>query len=220
MSPLAGRVGRLHVLTDEKLQRRWSHEDLALAAARGGADVVQYRDKRVLARQARIKVAGSIVAALRPTPACCIVNDDPEVAFASAAAGIHLGRHDGAPDQVRRRAPLGFVIGATANDLREAESRAAEAVDYLGVGPVFGTRSKADPAPRLGLAELRRIVSAVDKPVIAIGGIDAANAREVLDTGVWGIAVLGAVAGHADPREATAELRAIVDAWVAAEVHG
>jgi thiamine-phosphate pyrophosphorylase len=203
--------GRLHVLTDETVQSRWTHEDLALAAAAGGADVVQYREKRDRPGPARLEVARRIVAALKPTGIRCIVNDEVDVALRSGAAGVHLGPRDAAPREVRRRWP-GALIGATANDYDRALACDAMAVDYLGVGPVFGTRSKARPAPTLGLGELERITRAVEHPVIAIGAIDASNLRAVLETGVWGVAVLGAVVCRRDPREATAELRAVLDA--------
>jgi len=209
--------GRLHVITDETVQSRLSHMELAVAAATGGADVVQYREKRPRPDRERLETARRIVDSLSLTEARCIVNDEVNVAIQSGAAGVHLGPHDATPAEVRRRWPRA-LIGATANDLDRARLCDDADIDYLGVGPVFGTRSKAHPAPELGLSALERIVSAVEAPVIAIGSIDVTNAREVLETGVWGVAVLGAVAHDEDPGAATAALRAILDAWVAREV--
>ena len=106
------------------------------------------------------------------------------------------------------------MIGVTANNLEAALSLADEAVDYLGVGPVFRTGSKDNPASPLGLTALCRIASEVPLPIVAIGGIDAGNAAEVVAAGAYGVAVLSAVVCAADPENAT---RAIVEA-VAGEV--
>ena len=213
----APRVGRFHVVTDETVQRRFSHEQLALAAVAGGADVVQYREKRPLPVARRIATARGIVVAIAAGRACCIVNDDVDVARSSAAAGVHLGPGDPSPLEARRRWSEAGWIGATANDLVAALRAAAGPVDYLGVGPVFATASKANPAPPLGLQGLAEIVAAVDKPVIAIGGIQASNVAEVLCTGAWGVAVLSAVVAQADPCEAARLVRAEVDRWITRE---
>jgi len=205
-------MGRLHVLTDETVQSRWTHVAIARAAAAGGADVVQYREKRRVPEGVRQETAREIVETLAATQVRCIVNDDVDSALAAGASGVHLGPDDACPEDVRRRWP-GALLGATANDVDRALICDALPIDYLGVGPVYGTRSKASPAPALGLAELERIVRAVECPVIAIGSIDATNIGPVLRTGVWGVAVLGAVACHDDPCAATRELRAILDAW-------
>ena len=212
MSPTS--IGRFHVITDETVQRRFSHEQLALAALAGGADVVQYREKRPLSNDIRLETATKIVGAMKTAAACCIVNDDIEVARRSGAAGVHLGAGDPSPLEARRRLSAAALIGATANDLATAVRAAAEPVDYLGVGPVFATTSKDRPAALLGLDGLAEIVAAVDKPVIAIGGIVASSVMDVLSTGAWGIAVLSAVVTQADPGQAARLVRAEVDRWI------
>ena len=90
-----------------------------------------------------------------------------------------------------------------------------DAVDYLGVGPVYGTRSKENPAPPLGLDELARIAAATSKPLIAIGGIDASRIAETLAAGAYGVAVLAAVATARAPNEAAAACRAAIEASLA-----
>jgi thiamine-phosphate pyrophosphorylase len=207
----------LHVLTDETVQSRWTHVEIARAAAAGGADVVQYREKRRVPEGVRRETAREIVQTLTGTQVRCIVNDDVDSALAAGASGVHLGPDDACPEDVRRGWP-DALLGATANDVDRALICDALPIDYLGVGPVYGTRSKASPAPTLGLSELARIVRAVKCPVIAIGSIDATNIGQVLKTGVWGVAVLGAVACHDDPCAATGELRAILDAWLDRDV--
>ncbi len=203
-------LGRLHVLTDEVLQSRWSHLDLARLAADGGADVVQYRDKRSLPADQRVLVARALRRAL-PVGVQLVVNDHAEVALAVGADGVHLGRDDLSPDRARRLLGPRFLIGGTANSLEEARRSFALNLDYLGVGPVFGTRSKAQAPPALGLEALGRIAGESPLPVIAIGGITPENLEAVLEAGAWGVAVLSGVTCSDEPLAATARYRAALE---------
>lgn len=205
------RVGRLHVLTDETVQERFDHVQLARLAAEGGAEVVQLREKRPRGVEELVAIAERMLEALEPFGAMLIVDDHVEVALRARAHGVHLGREDVSATVARERLGDGFVIGATANDEQVALRVAAGPVDYLGVGPVFGTRSKERPAPALGIARLGAIARAVDRPVIAIGNITAERVAEVLAAGAHGVAVLSAVVGAADPRAATSALRRALD---------
>jgi thiamine-phosphate pyrophosphorylase len=206
-------IGDLHVITDETLQNRYTHAELARQVARGGASVVQFREKRLWTTRELVAAAVSMRAALAGTGAALVVNDRADVAAAARAAGLHLGRHDLDPAVARRLLGTECLLGGTANSLEEAVRVGATDVDYLGVGPVFGTRSKADPAPALGLDGLRRIVAAVSKPVIAIGTLTAERVPDVMDTGVHGVAVLSAVVCDADPEAAARRFRAALDRW-------
>ena len=206
-------LGRLHVITDVTLQTRFSHVELARLAAAGGADTIQLREKRSLTTRVLVDTAAAMRRALEGTGAELVVDDRADVALAAGVRAVHLGRDD--LDVATARAILGgaALIGGTANSLAEAVRVAATDVDYLGVGPVFGTRSKANPAPPLGLDVFRAIVEAVRKPVIAIGSITADRVRSVLDAGAYGVAVLSAVVCEADPAEATRAFRGAIDAW-------
>ena len=208
-------IGRLHVITDEQLQSRYSHAQLAAFAAAGGADVVQFREKRPRTTRELIETARAIQAAIGDAPTILLIDDRVDVAAAAntaMSAAVHLGRDDLPPDIARRILGSDAIIGGTANSLDEAQRVAAQPVDYLGVGPVFGTTSKGDrAAPMLGLDALREIVQAVDKPVIAIGSITADNVASVLETGAHGIAVLSAVVCADDPQAATGRIRAEID---------
>ena len=206
-------IGDLHVITDATLQNRYTHAELARQVARGGASVVQFREKRPWTTRELVATAVSVRAALAGTGTALVVNDRADVAAAARAAGLHLGRHDLDPAAARRLLGTECLLGGTANSLEEAVRVGATDVDYLGVGPVFGTRSKADPAPALGLDGLRRIVAAVAKPVIAIGTLTAERVPEVMDTGVHGVAVLSAVVCDADPEAAARRFRAALDRW-------
>ena len=210
----ADRIGRVHVLTDECIQSRYSHSELAVLAARGGAHRVQYREKRLISREICTMTLVEIQRSLSGYDTRLIVDDRVQEAFDARAFGVHLGPDDMPASEARKLLGPDAVIGVTANNLEAAQSLADEPVDYLGVGPVFRTGSKENPAPPLGLTGLRRIASAVTLPIVAIGGIHAGNAAAVLAAGAFGVAVLSAVACAADPENAT---RAIVEA-VAGEV--
>jgi hydroxymethylpyrimidine kinase/phosphomethylpyrimidine kinase/thiamine-phosphate diphosphorylase len=204
-------VGRLHVLTDEVLQSRFSHVELARLAAVGGADVVQYRDKRPMTTRERVVIATEIRRAIESTRAILVVDDHVDVAVAASAQAVHLGRDDLHPSHARRLLGPHVLVGGTANDLAEARSVAETPIDYLGVGPVFGTRSKSRPAAALGLERLAEIVRAVDKPVIAIGSINRERVASVLATGAHGVAVLSDVVTAEDPSAATRALRRAIE---------
>jgi len=201
------RPGRLHVLTDETLQSRFTHVELARLAVEGGADTVQLREKREWTDGDLRGVAAKALAVVRESGARLILDDRVELAAALGADGVHLGRHDMPPEQARERLGERMLIGGTANTFDEAVRVSRGPIDYLGVGPVFGTRSKEAPAPALGLDRLRAIVQAVDRPVVAIGNVTAERVAAVLETGAWGIAVLSAVVCAANPAAATARFR-------------
>jgi len=204
-------IGRLHVITDEVLQSRFTHAELARRAAEGGADAIQYREKRPLTTRELVEAATAAGRAIGGSGASLIVNDRVDVA-AVAAADVHLGRDDLEPCAARSLLGAEAVIGGTANSLEEALRVAAEPVDYIGVGPVYGTTSKGDrAAPRMGLERLAEIAAAVPKPVIAIGGIQAENVAEVMAAGAHGIAVLSAVVCRDDPAAAARAFRDALD---------
>jgi thiamine-phosphate pyrophosphorylase len=167
--------------------------DLATArrAVAAGATVVQLRVK---APTDEVVARGHGFQALE---AIFIVNDDVDAAIELGADGVHLGQSDSGAERVRA---AGLLLGRSAVNFEQAVEADA---DYLGVGPIWETPSKADADPALGLDELARIASAVKTPVIAIGGIDASNAGECIRAGAAGVAVIRAAT---DPN-----LRRVVD---------
>ena len=195
-------VGRLHVITDEVLQDQFTHAELAAAAAAGGADVIQYREKRSISTREMIRVAGLMSLACQDLGASLLIDDRVDVAAAVGATALHLGRDDLPPDVARQILGPDAIIGGTANSVEEAVKVARQPVDYLGVGPVFGTTSKGDrAAPMLGLERFAEICAAVDKPVIGIGNITIDRVADVLAAGAYGVAVLSAVVCQDDPQE-------------------
>ncbi len=140
-----------------------------------------------------------------------IINDRVDLALALEADGVHVGRDDLPPATVRRLLPDG-IIGYSVNTLAHLEYAQAAGVDYVGVGPVFGTQTKADTGAVLGLAGLRRIINRAELPCVGIGGITAATAGEVIRAGASGVCVVAAVFKAAEPAAAAGDLRKRIDA--------
>jgi len=198
--------GRLHVITDETVQDRWTHVELGRLAAQGGADVVQFRDKTLRSVDELLLLLCELRDGLREHGTRLIVNDHVELAARVGADGVHLGPSDLSPTAARELLGPDVLIGATVNNLEDARRAAGQPVDYVGVGPVFGSASKRDPAPALGLDGLRTIVEQLDIPVIAIGNIGPEQLPQILRSGAYGVAVLSDVACAPDPAARTAEL--------------
>ncbi|MCB2185563.1 MAG: thiamine phosphate synthase [Deltaproteobacteria bacterium] len=202
-------IDRLHVLTDTELQSRYSHEELAELASAGGAGLIQFRQKQGSTR-VLIETARQMQIICRRRGVRFIVNDRLDVALAAEADGVHLGQDDFPLALAREILGPGKIIGGSASNLAEAKLCRASGVDYIGLGPVYPTGSKADAAPAHGLDLVGRVARELGRPIIAIGGIDAARAGAVLRAGAHGIAVISAVCCQADPTQAAARLRAVV----------
>jgi thiamine-phosphate pyrophosphorylase len=209
MAKLGPRALDLYVLTSAHLSPRRGHEEIAAAAIEGGASAVQLRAPE-LDDDALIGLASSIAGRARSKGVLFVVNDRAEVAAASGADGVHVGQGDD-PEGVRRRLPEPMVLGVSVGDVEEARAAEAVGADYVAV-TVWATATKPEAVP-VGIDGLREVVVAAALPVVAIGGIDAGNAGDVLGAGASGIAVIGAVAAAPDPIAAVKELRAVVDAF-------
>ena len=207
-------LGRLHVITDEVLQTRYSHAEIAAMATRGGAGAVQFREKRPRLTRDLVADAQAVLDACIANVASCIVEDRADVTAAVSALGLHLGRDDLSPAVARRLLGPDVLIGGTANSLAEAREVWQRPIDYLGVGPVYGTQSKANPAPVLGIEQLRAIVAECPVPVIAIGSITASRVAEVLEAGAHGVAVISAITCASDPEAAAREFAEAIANWL------
>ena len=151
-------------------------------------------------------------AALRGTGVPLIVNDRVDVALAIGADGVHLGQQDMSIADARRLGPPGWIIGVSAETVADAVRAEKEGADYIGVSPVFATPTKTDAAPPLGLSGLRQMRAATKIPLVAIGGIHAGNARDVIRAGADGLAVVSAIVAADDPRAAATQLRQEIEA--------
>ena len=201
-SPWAG----VHVLADDDACWRWSPVEQAAAACDGGAPVVQLRAKRATDGQT-LAWGRAIRERTRRAGVRFVVNDRFDLALAVGADGVHLGQGDLPPQAVRDAAGVALAIGRSTHTPEEWERAREEPVDYVAFGPVFGTTSKATGYDARGLDALGAAARAVaPRPLVAIGGIDAEHVAAVRAAGAAGAAVLGAVAGAADPCAAVAAL--------------
>jgi len=179
----------------------------AAAAVFGGATMIQLRLKEESARSL-VEVARSIQAMVPDVP--LVVNDRADVALAAGAAGVHVGVDDLAPALLRRVVPPGFIIGASVGSDDEV-ARAAGA-DYVGIGPVYGTGSKADAGAAIGAARFAELARRCALPAVAIGGITSDRVPEVMAVGAAGVAVISALFGASDPTLAARAIRSALDA--------
>ncbi|MFN3393102.1 MAG: thiamine phosphate synthase [Candidatus Thermochlorobacter sp.] len=207
-------ISGLCVITDTTVQQRFSHLELAELAMRGGANIIQLRDKHLPAKE-----LFALAVAMRTLTLAFgklfIVNDRADIALAANADGVHLGQTDLPIPAARKILGKDKIIGGTASTLEEALAVEREGADYIGFGHIFPTTSKKKPTPPKGLEYLRKVVSAVKIPVMAIGGITVENAESVLKTGVRSLAVLSAVATAESPERAAAELVSMMKAHIA-----
>ncbi len=208
MIPLSRKL-LLYVLVDPACPGGRSAVEQAHEAIRGGATAIQLRAKGIPA--GKLAGIGSELAVLcRRHGRLFIVNDRLDAALACGADGVHLGTDDLPLEAARRIAPEGFVIGASAHDPGEAVEAERAGADYLGVGAVFPTQTKAD-VRATGLDGLRAVVLSTRLPCVGIGGITARTAPEVLRCGACGVAVHAAVAGAREVQAAAREFREFLD---------
>ena len=181
------------------------------AALRGGVAAVQYRDKGADPER-RLREALALAALCRSQGALFIVNDEVELARASGADGVHLGRDDVDPAAARRVLGPGAVVGVSCYDsLQRARDAAAAGAGYAAFGSVFPSATKPG-APRAPLALFRRARQELDIPLVGIGGIRADNAARVVAAGARAVAVVEALFAAPDVEAAARRLRAAVAA--------
>jgi len=204
---------RIYAILDPEHAGGHTLPDLAKKLAAGGITLAQLRDKHGDTRS-QIALARAVKAALGAVP--LIINDHVDVALEAGADGVHLGQDD--LDVATARARLGPVpfIGLTVKNPAQAWAAPLRLIDYVGIGGVFGTTSKNNPDPPIGLDGLRAIVRIFryrigNFPMCAIAGIDAGNAAGVIEAGVDGVSVISALSRVRDPVAGARALRSIVD---------
>ena len=205
----------LYVLVDPARAGGRALPEIAAAAVRGGATLVQLRDKQ-RATRALVDEARAIKQALARLRVPLLINDRVDVALAAGADGVHLGRDDLDLATARRLLGPRAIIGASSRSRADIEALAFGAIDYVCIGGLFATASKDNPDKPIGIAGFKNLARIVRErapglPVGAIAGIDENNAAAVMRAGADGIAVISAVTAAADPEAAARRLRAIVD---------
>ena len=185
-----------------------SYERCAEAAVRAGLRFVQLRMKHA-PRERVVATAKNLRAITAGTPTNFIVNDDPEIAVEVGADGVHLGQDDMPLPVARERFPELKIFGLSTHSPAQVAAACAVAPDYIGVGPVYATPTKAIPDATLGLATMREMIAAAPSPAVAIGGIDAARLPDVLRAGARNFSVVRAVCVSPDPYAAICALQEI-----------
>jgi thiamine-phosphate pyrophosphorylase len=179
---------RLYVILDATLLPI-SAQDCAQELAGAGVRLMQYRNKNASAREL-LQTSRSLASLLIPSGISFIVNDRPDVAVLAGANGVHLGQEDLAPEQARSLMGANKWVGVSTHNIEQFREAAATSADYVAVGPIFSTTSKANPDPVVGLELIRRVRDLTDKPVVAIGGITLETAVSVIEAGADGVSVI------------------------------
>lgn len=192
---------RLCLVTDRNLSRGRPLVEIVAAAVRGGATMVQLREKDADTRTF-VELARALKTMLAEAGVAFIVNDRVDVALAVGADGVHVGQSDMRVEDVRRLLGDERIVGLSIDNVDQIRRADAVFADYLGVGPIYAQSTKADAAPPLGLAGLRTARALTTKPVVAIGGITPENATAALEAGAQGLAVVSAIVGADDPEAA------------------
>jgi thiamine-phosphate pyrophosphorylase len=196
---------RLYVIVDRSAVGDRDLADVAGAAVRGGADVIQLRDKVASAREL-MAAAERLLAVTRAAGIPLIVNDRADVARAVGADGVHLGQEDLPVAAARTLLGTDRLIGKSTHSLEQALAAAAEGADYLGVGPIFPTPTKAEYRS-VGTPLIGDVARQVRIPWVCIGGIDGTNVGTVLEAGARCVAVVRAVCGAPDAEAAARSLK-------------
>ena len=173
-----------------------------------GLRAVQLREKDLEARDL-LTLADTLREATQRHGARLIVNDRADVALAASADGVQRTHSSLPVSALRGFTPPGFLVGASVHSEAEARDAAAQGADFIVFGPVYDTESKRRYGPPQGLAALEAVTHAVDRPVLAVGGLTPERVPEVLAAGAAGVAVIGAIYAAARPADAT---KAFLDA--------
>jgi thiamine-phosphate pyrophosphorylase len=199
---------RLYVIVDPSACGSRDIAEVTAAAIRGGADVIQLRDKR--ASDATLaKEAERLLPLTRAARIPLIINDRPEACLAAGADGLHLGQDDLPVEEARRLLGPGCLIGRSTHSIEQALQAQAQPVDYIGLGPIFPTPTKPDYGS-IGPALIAQVLASSRVPVVCIGGIEEGNVRTVLEAGATCVAVIRAVCAAADPESAARTLKRII----------
>ncbi|MDO4614387.1 MAG: thiamine phosphate synthase [Lachnospiraceae bacterium] len=196
-------------ITDERYLKGRTLEECVEQALKGGATVIQLRDKHA-DEETLLKEAESLQAVCERFQAPLIINDDIELALRVGAAGAHVGQDDMAVSEARAKLGADRILGVTAHNVAEALAAEQQGADYLGCGAMFTTGTKDDAVP-MTREEFREICNAVSIPVVAIGGITAENAPQLQGIGAAGLSVSGGLFAEEDIEAAAGKLRAAAE---------
>lgn len=195
----------LYAVTDDTWLCGRSLEDCVQKALLGGVTFVQLREKNKTRSEIMLQ-ARKLMPLCRRAGVPFVINDEVEIARAVGADGVHVGQNDMSCAKARKMLGQNALIGVSVQTVKQALLAQASGADYLGVGAVFGTPTKTD-AVLTGIEGLCAICTAVDIPVVAIGGINASTVFDLARSGVSGVAVVSALFAANDIEVAARNLR-------------
>jgi thiamine-phosphate pyrophosphorylase len=200
---------KFYPILDPEIAARHGVDPVAAAEQilEGGATILQFRYKGFFSREVFAQLE-RVAELCRDAEALFVVNDRADLAALTGAA-LHLGQDDLTPSVARKVVGAKTLIGFSTHNETQLRAAAAEPADYLALGPIFGTSSKNNPDPVVGIDELRRLRPLTKRPLVAIGGITRANAQSVLSAGADSVAIIG------DLFAEDGNLRARITEWVA-----
>ncbi len=194
----------LYLCTDRELMSSDSIEEGVELAIKGGVTIVQLREKNCLGKEF-LRIAHGVKEVTDAYEIPLIINDRIDIAMAVDADGVHLGQKDIPASVAREMLGKHKIIGVSAYNAELALRAQKDGADYIGVGDVFGTATKAD-THRVSYDELVKIRKTVKIPIVAIGGVKPENMPRLAGTGVDGVAVVSAVLGAKNITEAAEEM--------------
>ncbi len=203
------RISGLYVVIDTQALKERQHIEVASQAIRGGARVIQLRDK-VQSKERVLTIAQQLRTLCTEQNVLFIMNDYLDVALAVDADGLHVGQDDLPVQVARRLLPLDKILGCSVATVEQAITAQSERADYIAVGSIYPTPSK-EAVTVVGLEMLRQVKQAVSLPLVAIGGITKDNAAEVIAAGADSVAVISAVLGAESPEEASRQIVDIIE---------
>lgn len=189
---------RLYVILDAALLTV-PETECAEMLVDAGVRLLQYRNKTACGREL-FERAKRLSSALHPQGVTFLVNDRGDVAWTAEASGVHVGQEDLEAEAARSVIGAGKLLGVSTHNLEQFERAALSSADYVAIGPVFSTSTKAHPDPVVGIELIRRIRPLTVKPIVAIGGITLERAAEVVRAGADSVAVISDILLAPDPR--------------------
>ena len=195
----------LYLITDPHLCARFGVEQTVDAAVKGGASMVQLRDKHASTEE-RVALASRLKPICTSHGAVLVINDDVEAAHISDVDGVHIGQGDMDVALARQTIGPDKIVGLSVETVTAARQVSDGLVDYVGISPVYATPTKQDHKPPIGFDGLAEICAASPVYSVAVGGLKLADCHDVLATGVHGMAVVSAICGQDDPYAASLAL--------------
>ena len=200
----------VYLVTDRGLCGGRPLEEIVIQALKGGISFVQLREKEISTRSF-VEEAGRIKELLAPYKVPLIINDRVDVAVACGAEGVHIGQDDMPYEIVRKIMGEKAIIGLSVETWEDVVASQKLDVSYIGISPVFATPTKTDTKGAWGLEGLARIKAFSRHPLVAIGGINESNAREVVMAGADCIAVVSAICASSHPEAVARRINEIID---------